>query len=249
MIADVVPTLRLAEHDRWRVRPLRRCALETRHADLQARRPRDPLRARRHDHPGRAPRRRRHPALLLAPGPERRGQLPHVPGRGDAAAGPPGDDARRPRVGRERTRRTCRSKKPKLQPACQQAARRRAWRSRARPSEHVVEARAAVQEFLLLNHPVDCPICDQAGECRLQDYWLEHQRTQQAHARRARAQAQGRRVRPDHRLRRRALHHVHALRPLLGRGREGSGARHARARQPERDHRRARAASSITTTR
>jgi NADH-quinone oxidoreductase subunit G len=28
---------------------------------------------------------------------------------------------------------------------------------------------------LLLNHPVDCPICDQAGECRLQDYWLEHQ--------------------------------------------------------------------------
>jgi NADH-quinone oxidoreductase subunit G len=31
--------------------------------------------------------------------------------------------------------------------------------------------------MLLLNHPVDCPICDQAGECRLQDYWLEHQGT------------------------------------------------------------------------
>jgi NADH-quinone oxidoreductase subunit G len=41
----------------------------------------------------------------------------------------------------------------------------------------VLQARAAVQEFLLLNHPVDCPICDQAGECRLQDYWLEHQHT------------------------------------------------------------------------
>jgi NADH-quinone oxidoreductase subunit G len=42
-------------------------------------------------------------------------------------------------------------------------------------SEHVKRARSAVQELLLLNHPVDCPICDQAGECRLQDYWLEHQ--------------------------------------------------------------------------
>src|ERR1035438_4312271 len=41
-------------------------------------------------------------------------------------------------------------------------------------SVHVVEARKAVQEFLLLNHPVDCPICDQSGECKLQDYWLEH---------------------------------------------------------------------------
>ena len=30
--------------------------------------------------------------------------------------------------------------------------------------------------MLLINHPLDCPICDQAGECRLQDYWLEHQR-------------------------------------------------------------------------
>jgi NADH-quinone oxidoreductase subunit G len=29
-------------------------------------------------------------------------------------------------------------------------------------------------EYLLLNHPVDCPICDQAGECKLQEYWFEH---------------------------------------------------------------------------
>jgi NADH-quinone oxidoreductase subunit G len=34
----------------------------------------------------------------------------------------------------------------------------------------VVDARAGVMEFLLMNHPLDCPICDQAGECRLQDY-------------------------------------------------------------------------------
>jgi NADH-quinone oxidoreductase subunit G len=44
-------------------------------------------------------------------------------------------------------------------------------------STEVAKARSQVQEFLLLNHPVDCPICDQAGECRLQDYWLEHQGT------------------------------------------------------------------------
>jgi NADH-quinone oxidoreductase subunit G len=45
-------------------------------------------------------------------------------------------------------------------------------------SDNVRKARKDVQEFLLLNHPVDCPICDQAGECKLQDYWLEHQHSQ-----------------------------------------------------------------------
>ncbi len=41
-------------------------------------------------------------------------------------------------------------------------------------SERVREARAAVMEFLLANHPLDCPVCDQAGECGLQDYSVEH---------------------------------------------------------------------------
>jgi NADH-quinone oxidoreductase subunit G len=67
-------------------------------------------------------------------------------------------------------------KKPKLVPACQQAA-GEGMEVLSDSSEHVARARAAVQELLLLNHPVDCPICDQAGECRLQDYWLEHQGT------------------------------------------------------------------------
>ncbi len=35
-----------------------------------------------------------------------------------------------------------------------------------------VAARKAVLEFVLLNHPIDCPICDQAGECKLQDYYV-----------------------------------------------------------------------------
>lgn len=36
-------------------------------------------------------------------------------------------------------------------------------------SIRVQKAREAVLEFLLINHPLDCPICDQAGECDLQD--------------------------------------------------------------------------------
>jgi NADH-quinone oxidoreductase subunit G len=37
-------------------------------------------------------------------------------------------------------------------------------------SEKVVKARNSVMEFLLINHPLDCPICDEAGECKLQNY-------------------------------------------------------------------------------
>lgn len=38
----------------------------------------------------------------------------------------------------------------------------------------VLEARKGVVEFLLLNHPLDCPVCDQAGECDLQDLSYDH---------------------------------------------------------------------------
>lgn len=41
-------------------------------------------------------------------------------------------------------------------------------------SDRVLDARKGVVEFLLLNHPLDCPICDQAGECHLQDLGFEH---------------------------------------------------------------------------
>lgn len=41
-------------------------------------------------------------------------------------------------------------------------------------SPEILEARAGVVEFLLINHPLDCPICDQAGECSLQDLGYEH---------------------------------------------------------------------------
>lgn len=41
-------------------------------------------------------------------------------------------------------------------------------------SEKVLDAREGVVEFLLINHPLDCPICDQAGECHLQDLSYSH---------------------------------------------------------------------------
>ncbi|HLT86944.1 MAG TPA: 2Fe-2S iron-sulfur cluster-binding protein [Sphingobacterium sp.] len=41
-------------------------------------------------------------------------------------------------------------------------------------SPDVLEARKGVVEMLLINHPLDCPVCDQAGECKLQDLSYEH---------------------------------------------------------------------------
>ena len=41
-------------------------------------------------------------------------------------------------------------------------------------NDRVEKAREGVMELLLINHPLDCPICDKAGECKLQDYAFEH---------------------------------------------------------------------------
>ncbi|UCE87655.1 MAG: (2Fe-2S)-binding protein, partial [Deltaproteobacteria bacterium] len=50
-------------------------------------------------------------------------------------------------------------------------------------TQRVKSAREGVMELLLVNHPLDCPICDQAGECKLQDYAydyaLPHARTRE----------------------------------------------------------------------
>ena len=40
--------------------------------------------------------------------------------------------------------------------------------------ERVKDTRQVVLEFLLINHPLDCPVCDQAGECWLQIYYMKH---------------------------------------------------------------------------
>lgn len=61
-------------------------------------------------------------------------------------------------------------KMPKLTPSCTAIATEgMVVRSN---NERVKEAVRGVLEFLLINHPVDCPVCDQAGECRLQDYYM-----------------------------------------------------------------------------
>jgi len=47
-------------------------------------------------------------------------------------------------------------------------------------SPGVQEARKSVLEFLLAEHPLDCPICDKAGECKLQDYYRDYGLTESA---------------------------------------------------------------------
>src|ERR1051325_7326360 len=67
-------------------------------------------------------------------------------------------------------------KVPKLVPTCQTPAvdgmkvHMQSPKSRANQQ--------AVMEFLLINHPLDCPVCDQAGECLLQDYSYQYGRSQ-----------------------------------------------------------------------
>ncbi|NQU05333.1 MAG: (2Fe-2S)-binding protein, partial [Calditrichaeota bacterium] len=41
-------------------------------------------------------------------------------------------------------------------------------------SPAILTARQMTLEFTLSNHPIDCPVCDKAGECTLQDYYMEH---------------------------------------------------------------------------
>jgi NADH-quinone oxidoreductase subunit G len=66
-------------------------------------------------------------------------------------------------------------KAPKLAPACVTAvAEGQVVHVNSEPAK---EARKAVLEFLLINHPLDCPICDQAGECELQDFVFQEGRS------------------------------------------------------------------------
>ncbi len=63
-------------------------------------------------------------------------------------------------------------KMPKLQIACNTRVTEGMVVKTTSPK--VKAAQAAVLEFLLINHPIDCPICDQAGECKLQDYYMDY---------------------------------------------------------------------------
>lgn len=61
---------------------------------------------------------------------------------------------------------------PKLTPSCQAIATDGMVVHTVDPES--TEARAQMLEFTLLNHPIDCPICDKAGECTLQRHYFDH---------------------------------------------------------------------------
>jgi NADH-quinone oxidoreductase subunit G len=61
---------------------------------------------------------------------------------------------------------------PKLVPGCQTPA--KDLTVLVTDSPKVKEHQRMIMEYLLLNHPLDCPVCDQAGECGLQDYSFHH---------------------------------------------------------------------------
>ena len=63
---------------------------------------------------------------------------------------------------------------PKLSPGCQTPV--KDGMVIVSNSEKVLAAQKATLEYLLLNHPLDCPVCDQAGECGLQDYSYQYGR-------------------------------------------------------------------------
>ena len=63
---------------------------------------------------------------------------------------------------------------PKLSPGCQTPV--KDGTVIVSNSEKVLAAQKATLEYLLLNHPLDCPVCDQAGECGLQDYSYKYGR-------------------------------------------------------------------------
>ena len=107
-------------------------------------------------------------------------------------------------------------------------------------SPMVKKAREGVMEFLLINHPLDCPICDQGGECDLQDqamaYGVDFRRYREP-KRAAIDPDLGPLVGTQHD----ALHLLHPLRALHHRGRGRAGDGPDRARRGQRDHQLSRA--------
>lgn len=64
--------------------------------------------------------------------------------------------------------------RPKLEIACNTTAQAGMEVSTHLSSQVVADAQAATLEFILINHPLDCTVCDQSGHCKLQDYHYEY---------------------------------------------------------------------------
>ena len=117
---------------------------------------------------------------------------------------------------------------PKPQAACTlTAADGMVVQDRAAPRRWRAEAQNATLEFILVNHPLDCPVCDKGGECPLQDLTFRYGPGQHAHDL---PEAHVREADPDlaaDRARPRALHPLLPLHPLLRGRRRGRAARRA----------------------
>ncbi len=101
-------------------------------------------------------------------------------------------------------------------------------------SKRAISAQKATMEFLLINHPLDCPICDQGGECELQDLAMGFGRGVSRYTERKRI-VKDKNLGPAGLDRHDALHPLHALRPLRRRGRGHPRARRELPRRPVRD--------------
>ena len=150
-------------------------------------------------HPGGQQGRRVHSALLLAPGPDRRRQLPHVPGRGRR------EEARRQPC--HAAARSCPAarRRPRTAPSSSPTA--------TRPKD----AQQQTLEGILLNHPLDCPVCDKAGECMLQDFSYRFGQRQSRMIDDKNTPPNKPHIGDQHHAVHRPLHHVLALRPLHAR--------------------------------
>ena len=99
----------------------------------------------------------------------------------------------------------------------------------------VKKARNGVMEFLLINHPLDCPICDQGGECDLQDQAMAYGFDRSRYAENKRA-VPDKEHRPAGQDVDEPLHPLHALHPLRDRGCRRRGAGRHRPRRAHGDH-------------
>ena len=134
-----------------------------------------------------------------------------------------------------RCRRACRmclvevEKMPKLQTACTLVALPKAWWFAPTPPQ-VRDARKYMLEFLLTNHPLDCPVCDKGGECELQDMVFTLRRGHQPLHRRKNSPPR-REVVGTGLLRRPALHPVLPLRARVRRRHGRQSPRRGNARR------------------
>ena len=102
-------------------------------------------------------------------------------------------------------------------------------------SDKAIKAQQSVMEFLLINHPLDCPICDQGGECQLQDLAVGYGGSASRYQEEKRVVLpQGRRP-ADLDGGDEPLHPLHALRALRPGSRRRDGTRHDPPRRARRD--------------